>query len=443
MDGNIINSRRIDKQKEFEPTYTKMIIHPEEGEEFRLNTALSEIETDIIKLDDGFKDIATNIDYLLKNTINRLEAVKNNINSEKERLQDITMLCNKFTDFDNVMILQKDDFTGSFNYQDGIFSSEVLGNTKISTRVENVYGNGYEGNKYAFKDGAYLSDSLDTSVRSAINDSSITSYYEYSRITASNTEEFLLNDFNTDSEEAKCTISLSGSSTINEVEILSENEQTVIVGAQYSKNGTDFEHLEIKPTTLNSKEESYKEYDYIYGSGKIAFPNCKKIKLTLQSKGYTSDTIAFERKMTEVNGIKVKDKTTVIKTGKRHTIKINDISCYQKTYSTSSVLESKELISDKAFSIAVFCNTYIPTGLNDNAVSFVLTINGEDYDVVPINSHANGIKVIRFSQGKSSPEYTKYIGEEIKSAILTIKFKGKNNVAPYINNLKILLGGEI
>ena len=38
MDGNIINSRRIDKQKEFEPTYTKMIIHPEEGEEFRLNT---------------------------------------------------------------------------------------------------------------------------------------------------------------------------------------------------------------------------------------------------------------------------------------------------------------------------------------------------------------------------------------------------------------------
>lgn len=443
MDGNSINARRIDKQKEFVPIYNKVQLHPEEGEEFVLNDAFNNIGKDLESIDNGLKDIAINIDYLLKNTINRLEAVKNDMNSEKERLQDITMLCNKFTDFDNVVVLNKDNFTGNFLCENGVFSPEVLGNNKITTKVESVYGNGYEGNKYAFKDGLYLENSLDTSVRSAINDSSITSYWEYSRITASNTEEFLLNDFNTDSEEAKCTICLSGKSTINEVEILSENEQTVIVGAQYSKNGTDYEHLEIKPTTLNSKEEAYKEYNYIYGSGKIAFPNCKKVKLTLQSKGYTSDTIAFERKMTEIDEIKVKDKTTVVKTGKRHTVKINDISCYQKTYAITSVLESKELISDKAYSIALFCNTYIPTGLNDTAVSFILTVNGIDYDIVPINSHSNGIKVIRFSQGKSSPGYTKYIGEEIKSAKLTIKFKGKNDVAPYVNNLKILLGGEI
>lgn len=443
MDANNLEIIKSNIDTEFELTYEKLHIHPEEGEEFRLNTALSQIDKDINNLDKGFKNVAENVDYILRNTIERLDVVKQNINYEKERLQDIVMLCNKYTDFDNVVILDDKDFKGSYYYDNGIFSSDLLNSIKVTTTIENIYGNGYEGNKYAYKNGEYLSDSMNTSLRKSINDNSIASYYEYSRITASNTEEFLLNDFNTDSEEAKCTIVLSSKSTINEVEVFSENEMTDLIGVQYSKNGTDYEHLNMNTTTLNSKQESYTKYDYIYGSGKICVPNSKKVKITLQSKGYTSDNIAFERKVSDNNGTKIQEKTTIIKSGKRHVVKINDISCYQKTFSLNTIMESKELIANKAFSIAVFCNVYLPEGLNDNAVKFILAINGVDYDIVPINSHSNGIKVIRFSQGKTAPEYTKYIGEEIKSAILTVKIKGKNNASPYINNLKVLLGGEI
>lgn len=442
MDGKTLESRRVDKQKEFEPTYKQMFIHPEEGEDFRLNNAFYDMEYDLRKLDDGFKDVAENIDYLLKNTVYRLDVVKENINKEKERLQDITMLCNKYTDFDNVINLTDKDFTGNFNYDKGVFCAEILSSRRIVTKVESVFGNGYEGNKYVYKEGKYLSDSVDTSVRAAINDSSVTSFWEYSRITASNTEPYLLSDFNTDSEEGKCTITMVGKEPINELEVVSENEKTLLAGVQYSKNGTDFEHLNIPPATLNSKEELYKEDGYIYGSGKISVPTCKKVKLTLQSKGYTGDTIAFERKMSDIGDTKVKDQTTLVKTGKRHVVKVNDLSCYNKTYSTVNVFMSNDFIKDKVYSIALFCNTYVPEGLN-NAVDYILTVNGIDYEVKPINSHSNGIKVIRFSQGKSSPEYTKYIGEEIKSATLTIKMKCKNNATPYINNLKILLGGEI
>jgi hypothetical protein len=106
-------------------------------------------------------------------------------------------------------------------------------------------------------------------------------------------------------------------------------------------------------------------------------------------------------------------------------------------------METDELITAECFSISVFANVYIPQGLSNSAVKFILTINGVDYEVVPINSDLNGVKVIRFSGGKSNSAYTKIIDEKIKSAKLTIIFKNQSSVTPMINNIKVLAGGEI
>ena len=95
------------------------------------------------------------------------------------------------------------------------------------------------------------------------------------------------------------------------------------------------------------------------------------------------------------------------------------------------------------YAISIFCNVYVPQGLGDDAVKFTLTINGVDYEVVPINSHRNGTKIIRFSTGNASSPYTERIGEIIKSARLTIVFTNTSKIAPRINNLKILFGGEL
>ena len=63
--------------------------------------------------------------------------------------------------------------------------------------------------------------------------------------------------------------------------------------------------------------------------------------------------------------------------------------------------------------------------------------------IQPINSELDGVKVIRYSKGKSKTEYTELTDEVINSVILTVKIKSAKNLTPYINNVKVLLGGEV
>ena len=95
------------------------------------------------------------------------------------------------------------------------------------------------------------------------------------------------------------------------------------------------------------------------------------------------------------------------------------------------------------FLYCIFANVYIPYGLDQDDIKFILTINGQDYEVVPINSHLNGTKIIRFSGGKSSNIYTKLINEKIHSAYLTIQYTNTSEATPMVNNVKVLIGGEI
>ena len=107
-------------------------------------------------------------------------------------------------------------------------------------------------------------------------------------------------------------------------------------------------------------------------------------------------------------------------------------------------MKSAELITASSYSIGFFANVYVPESLSqDKAVQFILTVNGVDYDVVPMNSHSNGTKIIRFSGGKSNTTYTELINEKITSAYLTIIMNGTSELTPFVNNIKILTGGEI
>ena len=122
---------------------------------------------------------------------------------------------------------------------------------------------------------------------------------------------------------------------------------------------------------------------------------------------------------------------------------INDISVYRKKYNTKTVIKTEELISAPSYSIGLFANVYMPESLPDDSIDFFLTINGQEYEVVPMNSHTNGTKIIRFSGGKSNTAYTELITERITSAYLTIAMYGTAELTPFISNIKILTGGEI
>lgn len=467
MDSSILDNKKEFLITDYTPTYEQLIIHPEEGEDFRLNDSMHNIYVDMTQLDVLLINQAYLLERLMQTTAERLDVIDMNIKAEQERLQDIKMLCNKYTDFDNVIpINENTSCSGVYTVNNGSFFCNVKAYSKINCEVADIIGNGIEGNKYIYKDGAYITEKMDTSVRRNIIDNSVTSYYEYERITCSPTEQYVLNDFNTDSEPARCTVYLSANDDINLATITSDDSTVRIVGLQYSYDGVNYYPLEIPDIIMNNKQYCYDNSDYIVGDNKIAFPTCKHLKITFQSVGTTDDVVAYDRVMfshedvekpLEENGVSyvpittpraqyndIIDATVFIHSAKRHNIKLNDITVSKNIYDSGSYFTTDNLVSGgKFYSAALFANVYLPDGIDEKSISFKFNINGKDYDVSPINVDGSHKKVFRYSQGKSKTEYTEQLDEPIKHLSLSVYMKGRENVTPFISNVKVLLGGEI
>lgn len=446
MDRRIIANNKKYK-KDFAPDTEELWIHPEECEEQRLNDFIVSANDDVVYIDTKLKEIGTNVNNLLTTTTQRLDDIKNKILHEQERLQDIIILCNKYTDFESVIKLTKNDFTGNFTYDNNTFYCEVANTTAARYNITDILGNGYEGNAHVYNewDKTYMSTTLNTSKRSAIKDNSLSTYWEYSRITASENEKYIFTGVNFDAEEAKCTISLHFENNVNHIILKSDNNDLIVSDIHTSSDGITYKSVDFTPVAINSKEEQYNNYAYIYSSGIIAFEPAKYVKVTLESSGHTYETIAFDRKAVIEDNSKdiVTKETTILDTGRRHVIKVNDLIGQSNYYKSETKMTSKELITDGEVNvISLFCGSYLPKGILQSDLRFILTVNGKDYDVVPVNSQYNGKKIIRFSQGTMKSDYTEYLTETIKSAKLTVIMRSRNGITPYINNLKILIGDE-
>ena len=453
MDKSILTSKTSILETDYTPTYEQLYIHPEEGETFEINNKLTDIKYDLKNLNNMMQTSADNLNALLTSTVNRIEAINKKIISEKERLQDIKILCNKYTDFDKVVLVNPDNINlyGNAKWENEAFSLSINNFKKLSLKLDTVAGNGEIGNKYVYKNYLYVSDSLNTTNPEALFDDSLATYWEYQRITAASTEKYLLNNFYMDNEEAKCTLTImSNKEKMNELIVTTDIENLKIIDMQYSDDNINYEHIDI-PTITFSKLDCYDNNNYVYGSGILLVPSCKYVKITFQSNGSTNDAIAFEKVMFEEETFNedtinnTHTETVEVKTAKRHLIKINDIQAYNNSYNKNSYIQTQELIQDaKLYSVSVFANVYIPEGLNSDSVEFILTVNGIDYSVVPINDNTlSGTKIVRYSQGNSKTEYTELTNEIITSAYLTIKLKGTKELSPYVNNIKVLFGGEI
>ena len=446
MDRKIVISNKEHK-KDYSPDTEELWIHPEECETLRLNDFLVSACNDAAHIDTKLKEIGDSVNNLLASTTQRLDDIKDKILYEKERLQDIIILCNKYTDFESVVRLTKNDFTGNFSYDNNAFYSEVSGVLYNNYNIISVLGNGYEGNANVYDDISkeYVSNTLDTSKQSAIKDNSLSTYWEYSRITASENEKYIFSGVNFDAEEARCTLTLHFEDKTNQIVIKSDNSDLIVSDIKISNDDITYKSIEFEPVAINSSEDQYNNYSYIYSSGVIAFEPSTYVKVTLESSGYTYETIAFERKSVLEDNEKdiVETKTTIIDTARRHVVKINDLVGQANTYKNQTKMTSRELITNGEVNvISLFCSMYLPDGLSKSDVRFIMTINGKDYNVIPVNSQQNGKKIIRFYQGTMKSDYTEYLTESIKSAKLTVIMDSKNGVTPYINNIKILLGDE-
>ena len=163
------------------------------------------------------------------------------------------------------------------------------------------------------------------------------------------------------------------------------------------------------------------------------------MKLVLRAGKNSNDSIAFMKK--DSNNVET---LTKLKTAKRSVIRINNIALGRKTYELSGQLVFNDFITDPVKSIAVFANEYVADEIDlRNSIKYNLTINGLDYEIIPINSQYNGKKIIRTTSHTIPAEHVHYINESIKSATLTINMKSsKQYTSPFISDLKVLIGGE-
>ena len=127
MDKSILTSKTSILETDYTPTYEQLYIHPEEGETFEINNKLTDIKYDLKNLNNMMQTSADNLNTLLTSTVNRIEAINKKIISEKERLQDIKILCNKYTDFDKVVLVNPDniDLYGNAKWENEAFSLSI------------------------------------------------------------------------------------------------------------------------------------------------------------------------------------------------------------------------------------------------------------------------------------------------------------------------------
>lgn len=420
--------------------FKPIFIHPEEEPNVdELNSNIININNDLEYIDNTLTSVAANFNSLMENTKLKLTNIKKLLNMEKERQEDINILCNKYSDFSSVLTLDENDFDNGLVFTDNILTANVYNINNVSYEIKDISGNGQSGNAYVYQGEDFISNVLDTSNTSYINDDNLTTFYEYERITINNEENAPLS-FNKDSIEAECYVILKAVDYVNKLLINSDRDDLILKEVYTSDDGVSYALDKEYNIQINKNQDKYKDQSYIYGSGIISINPSKYIKLCFKSNGYTDDTIAHIKAFNENNSIT--KKIVKVLSAKRHLIKLNGISLSKNVYSTGTIL-SNELITDPIKYIAIYSNEYICSDYDiKDAVNYYLIINGNEYEITPINSDRVGKKIIRTSSQTYQFENTIYIEESIKSAKLKINIKASNNVTPFISNIKVLIGGN-
>lgn len=443
-EAEVLSLSKIDS-----PIFNGYAIHPEDEPNTKeINEILSQISIDILALKYEMQTIALNYRNLMSNLNSQIKSIDENLALEEDRIKDLNIICGNFKEFNSILTLKESDFVGNFSYDSNAFCTKINEDTtsSVSLSVLQVTGNGYEGNSYVLKSVTkpLTFEDIDTVTRNNMIDNDYITYYEYSRITTKQNVKYT-QDINLDNEEAECAIILFGDNDkFSSVKINSSQSSLILKDVLISQDsGTTFQTcFGSNPLNLNNKDDMYNNGKYIYGSGLVQFNPTQYLKLVFKSNGVTNERLAYT-KVSALNSTKQSKTITEMKDTYRHVIKLNNISAFKKEYDSEATLTTGELIKHPVDSIAIFVNEYTPAYYLDSEKCFqyILNINGNDYEITPININRPGVKVIRYTRYSTADNYVMPLTESIKSAKLTIILKSQEKeTSPYISNIKVCLG---
>lgn len=424
------------------PVFRGYSVHPEDEPSLEdINRAIAEIAVDITAVRRECLAAATRFGELMATVNLQMDAADELLTAEENRIKDLNVICGNYQEFTSVKALTKEDFSGDFSMENGnVFTAKKDGTRKTKLAVIQVGGNGYEGNAYVKNpsgDG-FLEDTVFTGHRENMIDGSGITAYEYSRLTTTGEAKFPP-DVNFDQQEAECAVTFKGDDLFTVLKVESTRYGMTVTDILTSSNGATFESCWDKERTIFNSDEQYHDNAYVYGSGILAFPATQYLKVVFRSGGAEPDAIAFS----EIDASDAEKPVVNLPNTKRHVVRLENIEAELNTYMTSCALATGELVSASVESIAVFANEYLPPNYPKQGgyVQYILTVNGKDYEIVPINSYRSGVKVIRCTHSSVLDDYVVHVDESIKSARLTMIIQSADGCStPYVSNLKICLG---
>jgi hypothetical protein len=421
-DGDYARGLEIYGKDEITPIYEGLAVHPEvEPLVDNINKAFHDISIDVTALEGELTQAASDYMALMSSTITRLESVEQRIQTETDRLRDINAICGNYDDFGSVKNLDGTNVNGKFGWANNAFTGVIAGGSSgVVLTVNDVVGNGYEGN-------IYVEDSVGVQRENMVDGNELTRW-EYSRYNSPEPPPTAPMTINADTEEARATVFLEGDQAFNTLYLRSDMD-IVIDDILTSDNNIDWKSNLAQAIHINDSNAKYNDPEYIYDTGLIAFPRTNYVKLTLHSVGAITDENIVDTDGNILDGVV------------RHAIAINDIEAQSLVYS-QGVISTGQLVARPIDCIAIFANEYIPPHYADaEYIEYYLTVNEKEYKVVPINSQKNGIKVIRFTSYTTGNTYVQHISETIKSAFLRVVIKTTaDGSTPFLSNLKVCFG---
>lgn len=374
------------------------LINDEEIDYQDVNEDMLASSFDLLSLNTNISELATEYRALVDYVELSLLDTKARLEEEKSRLEDVNILCSNYKDFNIVIPLSELSFNGNIKQYKNILTAEPTIEQDIQYNIINVNGNG------SSDDNIYNITSTESNKMYFYK-----RYFSYDKDKASSSVHI-------DNIDAQLALTIS-SNQINEL-LISVNKETEILKVEVSN---DLANWSVVSHDFNNSMTAYK---YIYESGRyhIVFSSSNYVRITLKG--------------TKVE--EIKDTPNVY----AKVIEVSQIVTRSRQFIEATGITDNLITAGSAHAVGIYYDLYLPSFMKSEAsrIETALIVNSDRYNVIPLNEHDDGIKIIKNTNISIRNKYFVFIDAPITSLQLEVSIPTFQGYSPYIANLKVCLG---